>query len=143
MAEMRASGAWEPAFATVLADDRGHPVTVDLTPEEGGEDRGTSALELCVLSLAGCITTIFALVARRRRLRFEGLSVDLAADRPRGAPTITAVRGTLSVVTAATKEDVATVLALTMRTCPVGVLFEKAGVPVEVLLVVGPSAPTG
>ncbi len=134
MTELHARGRWAPGFVTALSDGRGHEVRVDLTAEEGGTDAGTSALELSVLSLAGCITTIFALVARRRRLAFSGLEVELDASRPKGTPTITAVRGTVDVVAAASEEDVATVLRITLRTCPVGVLFEKAGIPVEVRL---------
>jgi putative redox protein len=133
---MRAIGTWAGGFRTILDDGRTHHVTVDLPREEGGESAGTSALELSVLALGGCISTIFALVARRRRLAFEALTVGLEAERPEGAPTITRVRGTLRVRTHSSPEEVATALRLTLRTCPVGVLFEKAGVPVEVVPIV-------
>jgi putative redox protein len=133
---MRAIGTWAGGFRTILDDGRTHHVTIDLPREEGGESAGTSALELSVLALGGCISTIFALVARRRRLAFEALTVGLEAERPEGAPTITRVRGTLRVRTHSSPEEVATALRLTLRTCPVGVLFEKAGVPIEVVPIV-------
>jgi len=129
---MQALATWTGGSRTVLDDGRTHQVTVDLPREEGGESAGTTALELCVLSLAGCITTIFGIVARRRRLSFEGMTVGLEAERAEGAPTITRVRGTLRLRTRAPADEVATVLRLTMKTCPVGVLFEKAGIPVEI-----------
>lgn len=129
---MQAIGTWAGGFRTVLEDGRTHTVAVDLPRDEGGESAGTSALELAVLALAGCVTTIFALVARRRHLKFVGMSIALEADRPEGAPTITKVRGTFRLRTEAPLEEVATALRLTLHTCPVGVLFEKAGIPVEV-----------
>jgi putative redox protein len=141
---MKGIGTWKGGYRTQLHDGRGHEVAVDLTPEEGGSDSGTSALELSVLSLAGCITTIFALVAKRRRLGFEAMNVELDADRPSGARTIASVDGILRVVTSAPVEDVATALSLTLRTCPVGVLYEQAHIPVRVRpIVVAPPASTG
>jgi len=129
---MQAIGTWAGGYRTVLEDGRTHSVTVDLPRDEGGDSTGTSALELAVLSLAGCITTIFTLIARRRRLSFSGMSIALEAERPEGAPTITRVRGTFRLRTAASPEEVSTTLRLTVRTCPVGVIFEKAGIPVDV-----------
>jgi len=111
---------------------------VDLPTDEGGRDLGPSALELSVLSLAGCITTIFALVAKKRKLGFEALSVGLEARRPGEAPTIASVGGTLHVVTSASMEDVQAALDITLRTCPVGVLFNHAKVPVQVHAIVTP-----
>lgn len=129
---MQAIGTWAGGYRTTLNDGRTHAVTVDLPRDEGGESAGPSALELAVLSLAGCITTIFAIVARKRRLTFDRMSIGLEAERPEGAPTITHVRGTFRLHTKASDQEVATVLQLTMRTCPVGVLFHNAGIPVDV-----------
>ena len=130
---MEAHGVWEGGFRTRLDDGRGHMVTVDLPPDEDGMDAGTSSLELMVLSLAGCITTIFGLVAQRRKLRFVDMRVALGAERPKGAPTIQRVAGTLEVRTEASSEEVETALRVTLRICPVGVLFEQAHVPVQVV----------
>ncbi len=144
MGRLIARGSWSAPFTTVLEDGRGHRIEVDLTREEGGSDRSTSSLELAVLSLAGCITTIFAIVARKRRLPFEALSIDLEADRPPRSRTVTAIRGTVTVTTSAPEADVGTAVEVTVRTCPVGVLFHGAGIPVEVRTVVrrpaGPAA---
>jgi putative redox protein len=129
---VQAIATWTGGYRTNLDDGRTHRVTVDLPREEGGESAGTSALELSVLSLAGCITTIFTLVARKRRLAFEGMTLGLEAERPDGAPTITRIRGTFRLRTKATVEEVATTLRLTVKTCPVGVIFDRAGIPVEI-----------
>ena len=129
---MDVRGVWKGGFETELQDDRGHRVTIDLPVEEGGRDAGSSALELGILSVVGCILTIFCLVAQRRRLSFTRLAVRLTAERPERAPTVQRVHGRLEVGTSASKEDVETVLRLTLKTCPMGVLLAQAHVPVVV-----------
>lgn len=140
---MQAIATWRGGYESVLEDGRAHSVVVDLPADEGGHSSGTSPLELCVLSLAGCISTMFAIVARKRRLPFQGLTVALEADRPAGSPTITRVQGTARVRSKADPSDVDTVLRLTLRTCPVGVIFDRTHIPVEIRLIVTPPAHTG
>jgi putative redox protein len=140
---MHALAHWTERYATTLEDGRGHAVVVDLPVHEGGTSAGTSALELCVLSLAGCITTIFAVVARKRRLDFHALHLAMEAERDRGAPTVSRVRGTLRIRTRASADEVATALRLTLKSCPVGVLFARAQVPVDVGIIVEPIRPPG
>ena len=136
---MKATAVWEGGFRTVLRDDRGHEVPVDLPLDEDGGDTGPTALELSVLSLAGCISTIFTLVAKRRRLPFEALTIELEAIRPERAPTISSIDGTFRITTPAAPEEVNTALNITLRTCPVGVLFDQARIPVRVRPIVVPS----
>ena len=133
MGRLRAVATWEGRYRSRLVDDRGHEVVVDLPPHEGGGDAGTSSLELLVLSFAGCISTIFLLVAERRRLEVESLRVELDAERAKGARTITAVRGEVWIASPSAVEEVETALRLTVRTCPVGALLEQAGVRVSVV----------
>jgi len=135
---MQAVGTWKGGYETFLEDDHAHTLTVDLPVGEGGRSAGPSALDLTLLSLAGCISTIFALIARKRHLAFQGLSVALEAERPPGEPTITKVHGTVRVRTKAEITEVETIVRLTVRTCPVGVIFERAGIPVEVTPLVVP-----
>jgi len=130
---MQARGEWKGGFETQLEDGRGHTVTVDAPVEDGGADRGTSAHELLLLSLTGCISPIFHIIAEKRKLAFEGLRISLEADRTRGVPTIQRVHGTVEVRTSAPAAEVATVLRLTVKSCPVGSLFDRAHVPVEVV----------
>lgn len=135
---MQAIGTWRSGYETLLEDDHAHSVIVDLPVDEGGHSVGPSALELGLLALAGGITTTFALVARKRHLVFQGMTVALEAERPAGAPTIARVRGTLRLRTRADPAEVGTVLRLTLKTCPVGVIFERAAIPVEVTPIVMP-----
>jgi putative redox protein len=139
---MQARGTWKGGYETLLEDDHAHSVTVDLPIDEGGRSAGPSALDLSLLSLAGCVSTIFALVAHKRRLEYQGLSVALEAERPEHAPTITKVHGTVRIRTRAPPSEVDTALRLTVKTCPVGVIFERAGIPVEIRPIVVPPAST-
>jgi putative redox protein len=136
MEKMHAKATWQGGVQTALDDSRGHTVQVDLPTEEGGKSAGTTALELNVLSLAGCITTIFAIVARKRRLDFSGMSVEVEAERPKGSPTITKVTGTFRISSSAAREDIETALRLTLTTCPVGVMYHNAGIPIDIKLAV-------
>jgi len=129
---MEARSVWKGGFEAQLEDGRGHTVTIDEPIEDGGTNKGTSAHELLLLSLTGCITTIFHIIANKRKLEFEGFNVALKAERARGVSTIQRVHGIVEVRTRAPPEEVETILRLTVKTCPVGSLFERAHVPVEV-----------
>ena len=107
-----------------------------MTAGEGGHDKGTSGFELGLLSLAGCVNAVFALVAQRRKLVFTQMRSELVGERPRKAPTYTAVRGVFRIRTRAPKDEVETALALTVRICPIGALFEQAKIPVDVRAVI-------
>jgi len=136
---MQSKGIWKGGYETQLEDGRGHAVTIDQPVEDGGNDRGTSAHELLLLSLTGCISTIFHIIAAKRGLEFEGLKISLRAEKIRGVPTIQRVHGTVEVRTNAPPDEVATVLRLSVKTCPVGALFDRAHIPIEVVAKVVPA----
>lgn len=135
-ATFRANATWRGAVENELDDGRGHSYLIDVTPDEGGHDKGTSGFELGLLSLAGCVNAVFALVAQRRKLLFSHMRTELVGERPRKAPTYTAVRGVFRIRTSAPKDEVETALALTVRICPIGALFEKAKIPVDIRAVI-------
>ncbi len=128
---MRANAVWVEGYKSVLDDDRGHSVTVDLPPESGGKDAGPTGLELAIMALAGCVTTIFKLVAAKRKLTYESLKVELNAEKPKNASTVTEVKGHVEIDTTGTEQEVQIALKLTFKTCPVGVIFEQAGIKVN------------
>ena len=67
---------------------RAHSVCLDLPPELG-TDMGPTALELGVMSYAGCFATIFALTAKKMRIPLKDLEVKLEAVKSDEAGTIT------------------------------------------------------
>ena len=123
---MKAVSVWISGFRSAVDNGRAHSVVVDLPRDQGGEDLGPTALELALMSLAGCIGTIFAIVAGKRKLSYQSLRVELEGEK--GEKTIENIRGVLRIKTSASREEVETALKLTMEICPVGLIFEKAGI---------------
>ena len=113
-------------YQSVIDNGRNHSVVTDLP---NGSDLGASALELTVMSLAGCISTIFKTTAEKMRIKVEKLEVEMDADK--GSDTISKVRYHVKVQSDASEQQLQKCLDLTHKNCPVGVLFEKAGVDVE------------
>lgn len=128
---MKAISRWKQGFQSENTDGRGHSLILDLPKGKGGKDLGTSALELTAMGLAGCISTIFAMVAKKIRLEFTALEVDLEAHKGEKDPTISKVDFVLKIKTEDSLAKVEKCLALTENSCPVGVIFENAGIPVN------------
>jgi uncharacterized OsmC-like protein len=116
-------------FRIAVDDGRAHSVCVDLPPDMG-TDRGPTALELGVMSFAGCVATIFVLMARKTRVKISDLEIMMKAEKPEGAKTVTKVWYTVVVRSGESEDRVKRVFDLTRANCPVGLLFEKAGVEV-------------
>ncbi|MEM4704647.1 MAG: OsmC family protein [Candidatus Bathyarchaeia archaeon] len=116
-------------FRIAVDDGRAHSVCLDL-PRELGTDMGPTALELGVMSFAGCVATIFVLMAKKMRLKMDFLEVDMKAEKPEGASTVTKADYTLNVKSQENEERIRRAFELTRENCPVGLLFEKAGVEV-------------
>jgi uncharacterized OsmC-like protein len=128
---MKARAVWVGKRRSVLDNGRGHSAVVDLSNEKGGENTAPSALELALMSLAGCVTTIFSGVAPRRHVSFTRIDVSLEAEQPEGAQTIANVKGVVDVYSDQSEADVRTAFDVTKQECPVGVLFEDAGVKMD------------
>jgi uncharacterized OsmC-like protein len=114
-------------FRIALDDGRSHSVCVDLQIDEGS-DMGPTPLELCVMSFAGCYAIIFALTAKKMRIRLKGLDVRLEAIETEEAGTITEANLDITVKADTPKDRIDRLHKLTVKNCPVGKLFEKAGV---------------
>jgi len=131
---MKVTSVWMGGYESILDDGRGHSITVDLPTKDDGENKGPTALELCIMSMAGCISTIFRTIADKRRFVYKAFKVELEAEK--GEVTVTNVKGRLEVVTEADEKEAQTVLRLTINTCPVGVIFNKAGIKLDYELTV-------
>jgi putative redox protein len=125
MGVMRSRAEWVENSKILVNDGRGHSTVLDLP---SGDNTGPTALELSVMSYAGCIATIFKILAEKRRITFDSLSVDVIADKPEGAKTIKSIEFHTSVSSDTSQKALEKCLELTTKTCPVGVLFKDAGV---------------
>jgi uncharacterized OsmC-like protein len=88
------------------------------------------------MSLAGCIATIFRIVAEKRRFTYRTFRVEFDAEKPKNALTVTSLKGGMELVTEADEKEAQTVLKLTWEACSVGIIFDKAGIKVDYELTV-------
>ena len=114
-------------FLQTVDDGRTHSICLDLPPEDG-TDLGPTALELCIMSYAGCIATISALVAKNSRVLIRDLEVKVEAVKSDAEGTITEIDSHIKVKTDAPDDKIRRIVELAIKTCPVGKLFQKAGV---------------
>jgi len=112
---------------TIVDDGRCHSVCLDLEPDLGA-DMGPSALELCVMSYAGCLATIFALTAKKMRVSLKDLEVKVEAIKSEKEGTITEASIDVKIKIDAPEDRIQRILNLTLKNCPVGKIFEKAGI---------------
>ncbi len=108
-------------------DGRSHTVCLDL-PLDSGTDMGTTALELALMSYAGCYATIFALTAKKMRVPLKGLEVNSEGIKTEEAGTITEVSFDIVVKAEIPEDRVQRLHNLTLKGCPVEKIFNKAGV---------------
>jgi len=111
-------------------DSRSHTVCLDLEEESGGSDMGPSALELALMSLVGCYSAILMLTANKMRAVVRDLEVKAEATKTQEAGTITEATLEITLKTEMSEDRVRRLHELTVKGCPVGILFEKAGVKI-------------
>ena len=125
--KMYANAKLIEGFQILLDDGESHSYVVDLAPDLG-TGLGSSSVELCAMSHAGCYATIFLLTAKKMRLTIKGLKVKLESIKSDETGTISDEAFDITVKTDAPQDRIERAHKLTAQTCPVGILFEKAGV---------------
>ena len=116
-------------YEIALDNGRPHGVIAD-QPAEAFPGLGPTPLELCVMSHAGCYATIAALTARKMRLQLKGCDVKVEAVKDPEIGTITEEVFDILFKLDAPEEKVQRLHQVTLKNCPVGILFEKAGVKI-------------
>ena len=117
-------------FQIMLDDNEAHSYIVDLAPDLG-TGLGASSLELCVMSHAGCYATICVLTAKKMRLALKGLKVKVEAVKSDETGTIAEETFDIQIKTDVPQDRVERLHKVTLENCPVGILFEKAGVKIN------------
>ena len=128
--KMHANAKLIEGFQIILDDGEAHSTIVDLAPDLG-TGLGPSSLELCVMSHAGCYVTILALVAKKMHLVLKGAMVGVEAVKSEETGTISEETFEISIKSEANIDRIERLHKLTLETCPVGILFEKAGVKIS------------
>lgn len=83
------------------------------------------------MSHAGCCATICALAAQKMRLSLKGCDVKVEAVKSPEAGTITEESFDVVFKVDAPEDRVKRLHELTLKNCPVGILFEKAVVKIN------------
>jgi uncharacterized OsmC-like protein len=83
------------------------------------------------MSHAGCYATIFALTAKKMRFSLKDLEVRVEAVKSEEAGTVTEEKFEIVAKIDAPEDRVQRIHKLTLQDCPVGKLFEKAGVRIS------------
>ena len=117
-------------YELVLDDGRAHSSIADQpSPESPG--LGPTPLELCVMSHAGCYATIAALTAQKMRLDLKGCDVKVTALKSAETGTIGEETFDITLMLDAPEDRIQRLHELTLKNCPVGILFERAGVKIN------------
>jgi len=116
-------------FEIILDNGRPHSTIVD-QPTETSPGIGPTPLELCIMSHAGCYATICALTAQKMRLPLKGCDVKVEAVKSQETGTIAEESFDIVLKVDAPEDRVQRLHDLTLKNCPVGILFEKAGVKI-------------
>lgn len=121
-------------YQSVVDNGRNQGVVLDLPEAKKGDDVGATALELAAMALAGCISTIWAVVATNSKCSYRKMIVELDMEKPDDAPTFTRGTAYVKVDSDEDQEKLERILSKTMNACPVGKLFEAANVEIETRL---------
>lgn len=126
--ELNANAKLVKDYRIDVDDGRSHAICLDLEQDSGGTDMGPSALELALMSFAGCHAAIFALTAKKMRIALKDFEIKAEAVKSEEVGTITEAKFDITVKADAPEDRIRRIQELTMKDCPVGILFKKAGV---------------
>lgn len=129
MGKLHARARIIQGFEIALDNGRSHCSIVD-QPTSTFPGLGPTPLELCVMSHAGCYATIAALTAQKMRLNLKGCDVKVEAVKSEATGTIVEETFEINLKIDSPEDRVQKLHELTLKNCPVGILFEKAGVKI-------------
>ena len=122
---------WVENVRSVAENKRGHKVTLDLGISSGGDNKGPSALELAIMSLADCAVTIFADVCKKSNVELDEMEVVAEAEKPDGSPILSGVNMKVKIVAKDRKQKIDAIWRRTEANCPVVYIF-KENIPVNI-----------
>ncbi len=132
---MKTTAIWQKNYQSVVSNNRGHQVVVDLPQAKNGDDSGPTAFELSLMALAGCFSTIFVLVASKLRVKIDSLKVDCEGQTTDDGMQFTSITTTIEVSSPEEEATLKKILEKTEDICPVGTIFNRAQIPNTTVLV--------
>jgi uncharacterized OsmC-like protein len=131
LATIKVSANWVKNVQSVAENARGHKVVLDLGTAKGGDNKGPSALELAIMSLADCAVTIFADVCKQSGVELSNMEVTAEAEKPADSPVISGVNMKVKVAAKGRKQKLDAIWRRTEANCPVVYIF-KESIPVNI-----------
>ncbi len=131
---MLVTSKWIKNHQSAVNNGRSDAVIMDLPPEKGDDDYAATALEYAVMALAGCITTIFSVVAKNSHVEIADLEAIVDAKKPDGASTITEVKININVHANVPEDKLKRILRITLKQCPVETLYRQANIKMDIQL---------
>jgi uncharacterized OsmC-like protein len=133
MTKIKATAKWVENVQSIADNTRDHGVVLDLGTASGGTNKGPSALELAIMSLADCAVTIFADVCKKSNVELSKMKVTAEAEKPSDSPIITGVNMKVSIAAKARQQKIDAIWRRTEANCPVLFVFkEKIPINIEV-----------
>ncbi len=130
MSKLHARARIIEGFEIALDNGRGHCSVAD-QPTPTFQGLGPTPLELCLMSHAGCYATIAALTAQKMRLDLKGCDVKIEATKSDETGTISSETFDILLKLDAPEDRIERLHELTLKNCPVGIIFEKAGIDIK------------
>jgi putative redox protein len=120
---------------SIVDNTKQHCFVLDLPESKGGDNKGPTALELAIMSLADCAVTIFADVAKKNNVDLEVLQVNAEAEKADDSPVLSKVKLQVNVASNARDQKIQALWRRTEANCPVIKIFTDK-IPVEAKLII-------
>jgi uncharacterized OsmC-like protein len=131
MGKIKATAEWIRDFQLVIKNSRGHQVVCDYPVTGGGDNAGSTPLDLAVMSLAGCAAMIFTDVCKQSKIQLDKLEVVAEAEKHAGTPKLADICIEAKVSSKSRKQLLEAAWRRTEASCPVLYVYKDA-LPVRV-----------
>lgn len=85
---MRSTVQWLENVAFEGKSETGHTVTMDGSPDFGGENRGARPMELILMGLGGCASFDVVTILKKSRQDIQNVRCELKAERSDDIPSV-------------------------------------------------------
>ena len=131
MVKIKVTAKWVENVCSVAENSRCNKVVMDLGTASGGDNKGPSALEAAIMSLADCAITIFANVCKQSNVELSKMEVEAEAEKPAGSPIISGVTMKVKLAAKARKQKLEAIWRRTEANCPVVFIFQE-NIPINI-----------
>jgi len=85
---MKAEINWNAGVCFDALSQTGHKITMDGSPDHGGENAGARPMELLLIGMGGCTAFDVVGILKKARADLQDLKIELEADRADEVPAV-------------------------------------------------------